>query len=319
MEARTISIRDATLLFVATALGTALAMPAAMFGLPIAAAGIAGLAYRGRAILAAAAAGTGVGMAVVLAPSAILYAAPVALALVFAVVLLPKRPVQLVAGALIGVFALTSAGYDAFVARAAGSTLPAEWVAQSKLLAAEMAKSLGGSAQADLRGQLEEVTTFVASAWPSVYFQSAVFLAVLVIVAISWAARRTDVALDIPPFARLDITPHVLWAFVGGLLLLAASYGSFPMSATLGIVGLNLVLCARTLFFLQGISVSAGVLDRAGVGLGGRILALAALAALDALTFAISFTGLLDFWVNFRRLPRDGEMPVVPETSTRRW
>jgi len=107
-------MRDATLFFVATALGTALAMPAAVFGLPIAAAGIAGLAYRGRAILAAAAAGTGVGMAAVLAPSAILYAAPIALAIVFAVVLLPKRPVQLVAGALIGVFALTSAGYDAF-------------------------------------------------------------------------------------------------------------------------------------------------------------------------------------------------------------
>jgi hypothetical protein len=78
-------------------------------------------------------------------------------------------------------------------------------------------------------------------------------------------------------------------------------------------VGLNLVLCARTLFVLQGLSVSAGLLDRAGVGLGGRILALAALAALDALTLVVSFVGLLDFWVNFRRLPRDG---VTPTAST---
>ena len=77
-------------------------------------------------------------------------------------------------------------------------------------------------------------------------------------------------------------------------------------------MGLNLVLCARTLFVLQGLSVSAGVLDRAGVGLGGRILALAALAALDALTLAVSFIGLLDFWVNFRRLPRDGVTPAAP-------
>ena len=294
-------------------------MPAAVFGLPIAAAGIAGLVYRGRTVLAGIAAATGVGLAALLAPSAILYAAPVALAILLAVVALPKRHIQLVAGALIGVFTLTSAGYDAFVARAAGTTLLAEWAAQSKRLVAEMTKSLGASATTDIRTQLDGAASFVASAWPSVYFQSAVIMAVIVIAAISWAARRTEAPLDVPRFSQVDITPHVLWAFVAGLLLLAASYTSFSASVTLGVVGLNLVLCARTLFFLQGMSVSAGVLDRAGVGLGGRILALAALAALDALTFAISFTGLMDFWVNFRRLPRDGEMPVVPETSTRRW
>ncbi len=294
-------------------------MPAAVFGLPIAAAGIAGLVYRGRTVLAGIAAATGVGLAALLAPSAILYAAPAVLAILLAVVALPKRHVQLVAGALIAAFTLTSAGYDAFVAQAAGTTLLAEWAAQSKRLMAEMTKSLGASATADIRTQLDGAASFVASAWPSVYFQWAVIMAVIVIAAISWAARRTETPLDVPRFSQVDITPHVLWAFVAGLLLLAASYASFSASVTLGVVGLNLVLCARTLFFLQGMSVSAGVLDRAGVGLGGRILALAALAALDALTFAISFTGLMDFWVNFRRLPRDGEMPVVPETSARRW
>jgi hypothetical protein len=111
----------------------------------------------------------------------------------------------------------------------------------------------------------------------------------------------------------------VLWIFVVGLLLLAASYVSTAESSILGVVGLNLVLCARTLFFLQGFSVAAGVLDRAGVGLGGRILALAVLAALDALTLVLSFTGLLDFWVNFRRLPREGAAPTVAEPDGRRW
>ena len=106
---------------------------------------------------------------------------------------------------------------------------------------------------------------------------------------------------------------------MAGLFLLAASYASFAGSSMLGVVGLNLVLCARTLFFLQGFSVAAGVLDRAGVGLGGRILALAVLAALDALTLVVSFTGLLDFWVNFRRLPRDGVTPTVAEPDGRRW
>lgn len=319
MDARSTGIRDASLLFLATALGTALAAPVALLGLPIMAAGAAGLVYRGRTTVAALAAGVGVGITGFLDPALMLFTAPAAFAIVCAVVLLPRVRVQVVAGGLIAVFALASAGFDMFVARAAGTTLPSRIADQAKLLATELMKSLGGTASAELRGQLKEATALIVSSWPSAYFQSAVLLAVLVVAAISWAARRTDVSLDIPRFALLDITPHVLWAFVGGLLLLAASYGSFSASGVLGVVGLNLVMCARTLFFLQGMSVSAGVLDRAGVGLGGRILALAALAALDAITFAISFTGLLDFWVNFRRLPRDGEASTAPEPSTRRW
>lgn len=320
MEARTTSTRDVLLLVLATVLGTALASSVALFGLPIAAAGIAGLAYRGRTLTAALAAGVGVGVASILVPGGVIFIAPVAIAVVLAVVLLPKRSVQLVAGMLIGVIALASAGFDAMSARAAGSTLPAQLAEQAKLVTAEFVKTLGASAPADLAVQIKQASAFVVSSWPSVYFQSAVLVTVLIVVAIAWAARRTDTPLDVPPLSRLDITPHVLWIFVGGLLLLAASYGSFSASATLGVVGLNLVLCARTLFFLQGIGVAAGVLDRAGVGLGGRILALAALAALDVFTLAISFSGLLDFWVNFRRLPRDGEMPAAPvEPSTRRW
>lgn len=320
MEARTTSTRDVLLLVVATVLGTALTSSVAVFGLPIAAAGIAGLTYRSRGIIAAAAAGFGVVLSGFLAPGGAIYVAPVVLAVVLAVALLPKYSFQVIVGSLIGVFALAGAGFDALAARSAGTTLPAQFTEQAKLVTAGLVKSLGASATADLTAQMTQASKFVASSWPSTYFQSAVFLAVLVVAAIAWAARRAGVSLDIPSLSRLDLTPHVLWVFVAGVLMVAASYGSFTVSATLGIVGLNLVLCARALFFLQGIGVAAGVLDRTGVGLGGRILGLAALAALDVFTLAISFSGLLDFWINFRRLPRDGEMPAAPvEPSTRRW
>jgi len=99
------------------------------------------------------------------------------------------------------------------------------------------------------------------------------------------------------------------------LLALAVSNSSVPYASTMWIVGLNLLLSVRALFALQGFGVSAGVLDRTGVGRGVRIFALAALAALDAFTFAISFVGLLDLWINFRRLPRDGATPQSPTTA----
>jgi len=67
-------------------------------------------------------------------------------------------------------------------------------------------------------------------------------------------------------------------------------------------------------FSVQGLGVSAGVLDRTGVGPGVRILAMAALAVIDAFSAGIplGFIGLVDFWVNFRRLPRDGATPTSP-------
>ncbi len=307
------------LLVVATVLGAALTSSVAVFGLPIAAAGIAGLTYRGRGIIAAAAAGFGILFASFPTPGGALYVAPVMLAVVLAVALLPKVSFQVVAGSLIGVFALTGAGFDALAARAAGTTLPAQVAEQAKLVTAGLVKSLGASAPPDLAAQMAQTTKLIVSSWPSTYFQSAVFLAVLVVAAIAWASRGGGVSLDVPSLSRLDITPHVLWVFVAGVLLVAASYGPFSASITFGVVGLNLVLCARALFFLQGIGVAAGVLDRAGVGLGGRILGLAALAALDVFTAAISFSGLLDFWINFRRLPRDGELPAAPVEPSRRW
>ena len=209
---------------------------------------------------------------------------------------------------------------DALLARSQGTTLPASISQESRPSVAEMTKALGGSAPAEtLRAAQGRGWRCIASAGRRAYFQAAVLLGVLVIVRDRVGRPQSRPSARGSADPRLDLTPHVLWVFVVGLVLLAASYASFAESSVLGVVGLNLVLCARTLFFLQGFSVAAGVLDRAGVGLGGRILALAVLAALDAFTLVVSFTGLLDFWVNFRRLPRDGVTPTVAEPDGRRW
>jgi hypothetical protein len=255
-------------------------------------------------------------------PSSVLFVAPVLAAVVLTVVFLPKHSMQAVAGSLVVVVGLSSLAADALTARSQGTTLPALFSGQSQTLVTETVKAMGSSASAETLASLKAFAQLVSTAWPSAYFQGAVFIAALVVAAVVWAARKAGHPLEIVPFSKLDLTPHVLWVFVVGLLMLAASYSSFAGSVVLGAVGLNLVLCARTLFFIQGFAVVAGLLDRAGVGLGGRILALAALAVLDALTMIISFTGLLDFWINFRRLPREGAAPTQTEAEPdegRRW
>ena len=285
----------------------------ALLGLPIAAAGVAGLAYRGKLSLAAIAGVLGVGAVAVVQRVDVIFVAPAIAAILLAVVMLPKRNAQVVGAMLVGVLTLASVAFEELLARGQGTTLAAASALQMQSAVSELTKLLGTSASAEVVSSLKEVGQMMSTAWPATYFEAALVVGVLIIVAIAWAARRAGQEVNVPALSHLDLTPHVLWIFVVGVLLLAASYGAFSASKAFAVVGLNLVLCARMLFVLQGLSVSAGLLDRTGVGLGVRILALAALAALDALTLVVSFIGLLDFWVNFRRLPRDG---VTPTAST---
>lgn len=312
MEVRATTARDVTLLTVAVVLGVLLSPAFPYVGLPIAAVGIASLSYRGSALAAAIACAVGVvGVALVSWPD-LAFVVPAVVAILLAVVLLPRWDTQAVGALLIGVITLAGIGGAALYAASQHTTLTASIAQSAKEASAAVTAALGSSATTGTTEWLATATKLVSAAWPWTYFEVAVLTAVLVIAVVTWAARRVGRELPVPALAQLDLTPHVLWAFVAGLLLLAASYAQSPATNVLWVLGLNLVLCARTLFFLQGFSVSAGVLDRAGVGLGVRILALAALAVVDAFTLVLSFVGLLDFWVNFRKLPREGSEAEPP-------
>jgi hypothetical protein len=319
VDARISRIANPTIQLAAIVAGTVLAPVLPFVGVPLAAAGVAGLVYRGHTGFAAAAAAVGVAVVGVLNVTELAFVAPVIGAVVVTVVSLRTRPMQAVAAAFAGVFALASLAPVAMTARAQGITLSGFIAKQSQILMSMAKQAMGSSASVETLASLKDTLQLYASVWPALYFQAGIIVGALVIVSVVWVARKVDNPLEIGPFSTLDLSPHVLWPFVIGLFLLAASYLSFAGASTLGVVGLNLLLCARTLFFIQGISVMAGVLDRAGVGLGGRIFALAAFAALDALTFVVSFTGLLDFWINFRRLPREGVTSTVAEPDGRRW
>jgi len=197
--------------------------------------------------------------------------------------------------------------------KASGSSITAELTTEINRWVAQNAQAAAGGAGG--QQAVRDTANMLLSLIPMMYFFTGLVTAVIVIIAIRWAADRCGRAVKVPTLSHLDLTPHVLWPFIVGLFALAASYGPVANPTLWRTVGLNLVLCVRALFALQGFGVSAGVLDRTGVGPGGRILALAALAVLDVFTLAVSFIGLVDFWVNFRRLPRDGATPSSPAAA----
>jgi uncharacterized protein YybS (DUF2232 family) len=77
------------------------------------------------------------------------------------------------------------------------------------------------------------------------------------------------------------------------------------------------LLAAKIVLFVQGFAVISALLKVAKVGrvglVGAGILAL----MIDGPTWIVSITGLLDFWINFRKLARDGaeEVPRMRGSS----
>ena len=312
MNERTSDIRDIVLLSLAVILGLVLAPEFSLVGLPLAAMGIGGLAYRGRTMSATSASVIAIALTAVLQASNVVFAIPAAIAVFAAVVWLPRIDAQWVGAMLTAVIGAAGAGRDYVVLKAEGTTVTSLLSTEINKLVAQNAQSAGSAASAQA---MRETASMLLSLVPMMYFLTGLATAVAVLIAIAWAAKRSGRTVKVPMLSRLDFTPHVLWPFIIGVFALAASYAPIAQAPMLRVVGLNLVLCMRALFALQGFGVASGVLDRAGVGLGGRILGLAALAALDVFTLSLSFIGLLDFWVNFRRLPRDGVTPSSPATA----
>lgn len=310
MNPRATEIRDTLLLSAATVLGVLVSPGLAIIGLPLVAAGVAGLAYRGRIVNAAIAMAIGVAAVSVVSLTDLIYVIPALAAVMFAVVALSRIDVQWVGAPVVLVLSLAGAAHEYVVMRAAHET-PLSFANRVVSL-----MSNGQPLNAATQQTNRELANLFVTLMPTEFFFAGFLTTIAVILAIAWAAKRSGRTLKVSPLARLDLTPHMLWPFILGLLALAASYGPVPYASTLSTVGLNLLLCTRALFALQGFAVAAGVLDRTGVGLGGRIFVLAALAALDVFTLSVSLLGLLDFWINFRRLPRDGATPPSPTTPT---
>lgn len=311
MNSRASDIRDVSLLSAACVVGAAISPAAAFVGLPLAGAGAAGLTYRGRWTLAAVAGVFGVVVAALLQPSTLVLTVPAVAGILVAVVVLRRVPFQLVGAVLMAVIAAAAFGMDALTAKLSGTSLITEITREADRAIGEVVKSLKASGATDV-ASVEQLGPIVAWLWPSAYMQLATLTVVLLIAAIAWAARRSGTPLPIPPMARLDLNINVIWLPVAALVLLAVGALVGGTGGVVFVVGLNVLLVARPLVLLQGLGVSAWLMERAGIGVWGRGAGYVLLVMFDTFFPVVTFAGLVDFWANFRKLPRDGQPAPEP-------
>lgn len=166
-------------------------------------------------------------------------------------------------------------------------------------------------------GQLADAQDALVVAWPSMIVALNGFTAILTIAGAGVAAARLGVDTQrLPPLAAIDLDPRMVVLPIVAIALLAASRLPLEISSTLDVVGTNLLMVARWMFFLQGLAMFAGLYERAKFGRTARSLGYVLLGVTEALIPLVSLTGLADIWLNLRRLPRDGKPAEAVEAPS---
>jgi uncharacterized protein YybS (DUF2232 family) len=299
--------RDAVLLSGAVLLGglTAPVMPA--IGFPMAAAGLAALVFRGRVTLAAFAAGMAVALGTFMAPPEAVLLTPAFVALLFAVSGMQRRSALANITLLTAVFSAGSLASAVFIAWLRGTTFLAQTRESAEAAVAAFVETAGGvgtdGTLAGVDPQVLADTMF--RLWPLDIFATSLLAAVLSVAVAGWAANRTGAAVKrLPRLDVLDLSPHVLWPFIGAFAFLAAGRVMGDGSAA-STVGLNLLLGVRLLLLAQGLGVISAFYRRVGLGKLARGLGYVLLLLADSVVPLVSIVGLIDFWANFRKLPRE--------------
>lgn len=289
-----------------------------LIGLPVVGAALAGLAFGGRttaSVLLALLAG--------LAASAALYG--LTLPLLGSPVTVRESAGQtaltlaslLVAGPVAAVLMRrTSTFATAIVLTVAFS---ADAIAKLAIPASLAGQSVTGYIEATLRalasqiGTTDEVVKMIVATWPGMYVAIGGLTALFVMVGVGAMGARFGVTTrKVPPLTVLDLDVRTVVLPIAAVALLAAGKLPVAYASALEIVGNNLLLVARLVFFLQGIAVFAGLYERAKFARPVRMLGFVVLGVTEMFVPAVSLTGLADMWLNLRRLPRDGVAPRRP-------
>jgi hypothetical protein len=168
-----------------------------------------------------------------------------------------------------------------------------------------------------LGGGLADAQAAVAALWPSVAVALNGFSAVLLTAGVGViAAGRGIPAFRFPAVATIDLDPLLVVPGIAGIGLLAAGRLPVGFAPVLDVIGQNMLVVVRWVFFLQGVAVFAALYERAKIGRPARSLGYVVLGVTEMLLPLVSLTGFADVWLNLRRLPREKHQDEAVEAPS---
>ncbi len=165
--------------------------------------------------------------------------------------------------------------------------------------------TVDGTVPAETISTMKSLLTTVASLWPSLYFVEGTLCTALAVFAARAAYRKHDAGYNQPHFDMTDMSVHIVWVLIAGLLCWAASYLEFSYAVTAKVVGLNLLVCSAVLFMIQGFAVISFWMNRAHLNMVLQVIIILLAIQMEIMFLIPTFIGVIDFWANFRKLPRE--------------
>jgi len=213
------------------------------------------------------------------------------------------------------VLTLMVLGTDMFIAYLADTTVEGQIAAFVKTMLEQLTGA--GTVPAEVVTVLKQVLPAYLNIWPSFYVLEGLVFCVVIYVAAYYAGERHHAEPVAKPLTHVDLSVHVLWVFLAALVCISVSQIPAVAHATLiSALGYNLLVCSVAVFALQGYAVVGYGMRKAGWHWAVRLIVYLLMAQMELMFLLPSFVGLVDFWANFRKLPREsGSGSPKPDAS----
>ncbi len=165
-----------------------------------------------------------------------------------------------------------------------------------------------------IRQNIGLLTTVMAALLPAAIAYMTGLGMVLAIPLVARAGRALGVQVNrYPALADTDLTFHIVWPTIASLALMAVGTFRGHAQGIVYIVGLSLLTILFPVLILQGFGLVGALYRRLGAGRIVRTIGYVLLVLSTWLLLFLGVLGLVDLFLNFRKLPRG---QVVPTTGS---
>ncbi len=212
-----------------------------------------------------------------------------------------KKPTVAKIAAMIVCFAAVEVGYIVVGASSQGLD-PYEWYRDALL---QQLNAMQGTLSADQRAVFEQSASLVAGCWVAIYSIAACVYVICGLL-VRWVIERARRVITWPSFSSVDLS--VLWVvplIVGVALYAVSAFPSVPEADRVFLASANIMMLSVIPLFFQGAAAGKGIMNGWGLSFAWQLCLGVAGLVTGLLFLVIPLVGLLDFWVNFRKLPRE--------------
>ncbi len=175
------------------------------------------------------------------------------------------------------------------------------------LLAYGRMMGLGSEQISGVLEQTQRVLFYIPYMMPGMWIAVMGFAGIINYAFSAWLGQKYGIRLKkLPSFGKWDLPWFYVWGVIAGIVvILVPSFIDFGADTFFYVLGANLLLVFVFIYFILGLAVLWGLFNRFRIQLIWRIIILTVLAFFFGLVLIAPILGLLDIWVNLRRLKRE--------------